>query len=130
MPKPSKKIEDEDSTVRDGFETRAKGKLPVSGRLEKTAVRLKRDAATGKWAKPAKGSFQTTKVRKVGRSSGVILTKDVLAHYKLQDGDEVHVVEEQDGIKLMPYDPAFDEQMEAYRKGARKFRNALRELAK
>ena len=89
-----------------------------------------RDAATGRFVEPAKGSVQKTKVRKVGRSSGVILAKDVLEHYKLQDGDEVHVVVEQDGIKLMPYDPAFDEQMEAYRKGARKFRNALRELAK
>ena len=72
----------------------------------------------------------TTKVRKVGRSSGVILAKDVLERYKLRDGDELHVVEEQDGIKLMPYNPDFEEQMEAYRKGARKFRNALRELAK
>ncbi len=103
MPKPSSTSQSKDGAVHAGFTTRPS---------------------------TAKGAALTTKVRKVGRSSGVILAKDVLERYKLQDGDEVHVIEEQDGIKLMPYDPGFDEQMEAYRKGARKFRNALRDLAK
>ena len=40
------------------------------------------------------------------------------------------VVETEDGLLITPYDPAFAKAMSAYERGARKYRNALRELAR
>jgi hypothetical protein len=49
---------------------------------------------------------------------------------KVEVGDEVFVVETEQGILITPYDPTFDAAMTAYRRTAGKYRNALRELAK
>jgi putative addiction module antidote len=69
-------------------------------------------------------------VRKIGNSEGVILPKELLARLKLKAGDELIVTETPDGAMLTPYDEVFARQMEAARKGMRKYRNALRQLAK
>ncbi len=73
----------------------------------------------------------TLKVRPFGNSLGVLLPKDVLARLNLKDGDELYLVESPDGsMRVTPYDPAFEEQMDAAREGMRKYRNTLRELSK
>ena len=46
------------------------------------------------------------------------------------EGDTVHLVETEEGILITPFDPAFDEAMEIYAEGAKRYRNAMRELAK
>jgi len=71
-----------------------------------------------------------TKVRPIGTSSGVILPKDVLEAMNVQNGDELALVRTENGFELVPFDPEFEEMMDVYRRGARKYRNALRELAK
>jgi hypothetical protein len=48
----------------------------------------------------------------------------------LDAGDAVFAVETAEGILLTPYDPEFERALELYQRGARKYRHALRELAK
>jgi putative addiction module antidote len=72
----------------------------------------------------------TLKLTQIGNSVGVILPKEVLARLKLEKGDTVFVTEAADGIKLTPYDPAFETQMSQARGIMKKRRNVLRELAK
>jgi putative addiction module antidote len=71
----------------------------------------------------------TAKILTIGSSVGVVLTKDVLAHLKVQKGDTLYISDTPDGIKLTPYDPEFAEEMEAGRKVMRKHRDVLRKLA-
>jgi antitoxin MazE len=42
----------------------------------------------------------------------------------------VYVVETSDGLLITPFDPDFADAMTAYARGAKKFRNALRTLAR
>jgi putative addiction module antidote len=71
----------------------------------------------------------TAKILTVGSSAGIVLTKEILAHLKVQKGDSLYISETPDGIKLTPYDPDFAEEMEAGRKVMRKHRDVLRKLA-
>jgi hypothetical protein len=48
----------------------------------------------------------------------------------LEAGDPVFVVETDRGLLLTPYDPHFEEALSLYRRGAQKYRNAMRDLAK
>lgn len=72
----------------------------------------------------------TVKLRKIGNSLGVILPKEVTDSLNLREGDSLHVLTDADGARLAPYDPNFDKAMAAFARTRRKFRNALRELAK
>lgn len=69
-------------------------------------------------------------VTKIGNSTGVILPKEVVARLKIKKGDSVYLTETAEGYTLSPYDPEFEAQMVAARKGMAKYRNALHELAK
>jgi putative addiction module antidote len=83
---------------------------------------------------PAAGSTsKSTKsvtLRKMGGSIGATLPKEIAEHLQWQAGDAVLVRETADGVLLTTYDQAFVEAMEAYEEGAKRYRNALRELAK
>jgi len=70
------------------------------------------------------------KLRKVGNSVGLVLPAEALARMRAGLGDTVHLTETVGGVRLSPYDPEFEAQMEAARKVMRKRRNVLRELAK
>ena len=70
------------------------------------------------------------KVRKVGNSLGVILTKDVVESLGVAEGDELFAVRTPDGIRLTPYDPDFANAIESTRDYMRRHRNALNDLAK
>lgn len=70
------------------------------------------------------------KVTTVGSSTGVVLPKEILAKLKVGKGDTLHVTETPRGIELSPYDPTFEQEMSAARKVMRRYRNALRQLAK
>ena len=54
----------------------------------------------------------------------------MLERYRIGEGDRVHLVETEDGILITPFDPTFAEAMQIYEEGSRKYRNAMRELAK
>jgi putative addiction module antidote len=71
------------------------------------------------------------KVRRVGNSLGVVLSKEALARLNVRNGDSLHLTEAPDGsLRITPYDPAFEEQMSLAREGMSRYRNTLRELAK
>ena len=69
-------------------------------------------------------------LRKMGGSVGATLPKDVAERLHVQEGDELFIIETDEGVLLTPYDPEFQEAMAAYKRTASKYRNALRELAK
>ena len=69
------------------------------------------------------------KITTVGNSAGVVLPKELLARLRLDKGDTLYVTELPDGIKLMPYDPAFEQQMDMAERIMREDRDLLRKLA-
>jgi antitoxin MazE len=69
------------------------------------------------------------KIRKVGNSLGTTFPKEVLDKFNLGEGDILTLMVMEDGIKLMAYDPNFEQVMEVYKQGASQYRNALRQLA-
>lgn len=70
------------------------------------------------------------KLRKVGNSLGIVLPKEVLAHLKVAEGDTVTLTEAQDGVRLSASNPEFAKTMAVFESLNRRYRNALRELAK
>ena len=70
------------------------------------------------------------KLRRVGGSIGATLPKDMAERLHLTVGDRVLAVETDRGILLTPYDPTTERALTIAAKAARKYRNALRELAK
>ena len=76
------------------------------------------------------GKVRTVKLRKMGGSIGATIPKDLAERLHMDVGDEVFVVATDDGLLITPYDPTFEEAMAVYRRGAKKYKNALRELAK
>lgn len=69
-------------------------------------------------------------LKKIGGSVATVLPKSMLDHLHLDAGDEVYVVETSDGLLITPFDPDFADAMTVYVRGAKKFRNALRRLAR
>ena len=70
------------------------------------------------------------KVTRIGNSLGVMLPREIAERMKIEKGDELNAVETAHGVELTPFDPAFDRKMKAARKISKRYRNALRELAK
>ena len=73
---------------------------------------------------------KTQTLKKVGGSVATVLPKAMLDRFNLGAGDRVYVLETADGLLITPFDPDFADTMAAYERGARKYRNALRELAR
>lgn len=69
------------------------------------------------------------KITTVGNSAGVILPKELLARLRVEKGDTLYAVETPDGIKLIPFDPAFAEKMEVAERVMRKRRTLLKNLS-
>jgi putative addiction module antidote len=70
------------------------------------------------------------KIRKIGNSLGVSFPKEILEKMNVGEGDSLYVTQTPDGIYLTPYDPEFEEAMEAAKNITSRYRNALKELAK
>jgi putative addiction module antidote len=70
------------------------------------------------------------KIRKIGNSLGVVLPKEVLMHLNVAEGDTVMISESQDGVRLTSSNPDFAKSMAVFESLNRRYRNALRELAK
>jgi putative addiction module antidote len=70
------------------------------------------------------------KVRKIGNSVGLILPKEVADQLRVGEDDTVHYVVDTNGLHVTPFDPDFDSAMKAFERTRRKYRNALRALAK
>ena len=70
------------------------------------------------------------KVRKVGNSLGVILTGDVAGTLQVAEGDTLYLTASPAGFLLTPFNPEFAEEMELAADIMKRYRNALRDLAK
>lgn len=70
------------------------------------------------------------KIRSIGNSLGIVLSKELLVKLRAQKDDVLHIVETPSGIELRAYDPDFEKQMSVARDVSKRYRNALRELAK
>jgi len=69
-------------------------------------------------------------LRRAGGSIGATLPKDMVDRLHLEPGDRVLAVESEQGILITPYDPEVERALAIARRVAKKYRNALRELAK
>ena len=70
------------------------------------------------------------KIRAIGKSSGVILPKELLDRLNLAEGDELFAIEVGGQLRLSPYDPNFEKVMDAARGIIKRYRNDLRAMAK
>lgn len=70
------------------------------------------------------------KITAIGNSMGIVLPKEALSKLKAGKGDVLYLVEGPDGLTLTPYKADFAEQMDAAERVMKKYRNALRALAK
>lgn len=70
------------------------------------------------------------KIRKIGNSLGVVLSKEALSHLNVGEGDTLTLTESQDGVRLTAANPEFAKTMEVFESLNRRYRNTLRELAK
>ena len=71
------------------------------------------------------------KITRVGASSGVILTKEVMAKLKVKKGDTLYLTEAPDGgYRLTPYDPDFARQLALAEEIMHDDREVLRALGK
>ena len=70
------------------------------------------------------------KLRQVGGSVAATLPKAMADRLHLEAGDRVLAVETERGILLSPYDPSVERALAIAAKAAKKYRRALRRLAK
>ena len=71
-----------------------------------------------------------TVIRPFGNSAGVTIPKEMLEKYSIAKGDTVALRETPDGILITAYDADFARMMEIAQEGAKRYRNAMRELSK
>ena len=70
------------------------------------------------------------KLTPIGNSTGLLLPQKALERLGVKVGDSIYLAETPDGYKIVPCDAEFRRQIKVARKGMRRYRNALRELAK
>ncbi len=71
-----------------------------------------------------------TVVRRVGNSLGITLPRTVIDNLHLSEGDELHLVETDEGVIITPFNPKFADWAKAYERTNKKYRNTLKALAK
>ena len=72
-----------------------------------------------------------TKLRKIGNSLGIILPKEALHVLQVKEGDTLYLTESPEcSLRVTPERKKFSEMMAIADRGMRRYRNALRELAK
>ena len=71
------------------------------------------------------------KLRKVGNSVGVILPKEALARLNASQGDALYLTESADrSFRMSAANPEFAHKMKVAERLSRRYRHALKELAK
>jgi putative addiction module antidote len=69
-------------------------------------------------------------LRRVGGSIGTTLPKEMVDRLDLAAGDRVLAIETERGILLTPYTDELEADLAATRRAAKRYRGALRELAR
>ena len=69
-------------------------------------------------------------VKKIGNSTGLILPRELLNELKVAQGQWLHVTPLPDGgVRLIPYDPDFEQAMEVVGELMEEYRETLKALA-
>ncbi len=72
-----------------------------------------------------------TRARKIGNSVGILLPKEALVHLNVEEGAALYLTGAPDGsIRMSAGNPDFARKMAVIQKLSRRYRNALRQLAK
>jgi putative addiction module antidote len=72
-----------------------------------------------------------TKVRKIGNSLGIVLPKEAIQALKVEEGETLYLTEAPEGaLRVSPDTPGFEKKMQIADDLMKRYRNALRELAK
>ncbi|ULQ48123.1 hypothetical protein JN531_007440 [Flagellatimonas centrodinii] len=71
----------------------------------------------------------STKIRKVGSSCGVILSKEVMTAMNVKEGDVLYLTEAPGGFKVGQYDDTFARQMAVAEEVMHEHRDVLKALA-
>jgi putative addiction module antidote len=72
-----------------------------------------------------------TKVRRIGNSLGIVLPREALQALHVKEGSALYLTEApESALRLTAERKGFGEMMEIAGTGMRRYRNALRELAK
>jgi len=71
-----------------------------------------------------------SKSRKIGNSLGAVILKEVAARLNVAGGTALYLTEAPEGVRITAYNPNFAKKMAAAEDLSRRYRNALRELAK
>jgi putative addiction module antidote len=69
-------------------------------------------------------------IKKRGNSLSIIVPKEMAITMNVDDGDRLFATKTLSGYEISAHDPSFEQKIEAARKGIKKYRNALIELAK
>jgi putative addiction module antidote len=70
-------------------------------------------------------------IKRIGNSDGLILPREVMQRLDLRRGQQMHLVElAGGGFQVLPYDPAFEETLEAADEIMDEYRDTLAALAK
>lgn len=69
-------------------------------------------------------------MRQAGGSVSVTIPKDMAERYHMSVGETGFAIETDQGLLLTAYDPNFERAIQVYTRGAKRYRNALHELAK
>ncbi|MFT0876718.1 AbrB family transcriptional regulator [Rhodopseudomonas sp. G2_2311] len=86
--------------------------------------RTRSDNATGR-------VLATVEIKKIGNSSGLIFSKELMSRLNLNVGDQLYATLTPDGgIRFTPSNPDFEKAMEVARRGMKRYHNALAKLAK
>ena len=70
------------------------------------------------------------KIRKIGNSAGVVLSKEMLGKLGAEIGDELQVLETPRGLELTAFDGELDDALKWIERGAKRYRNTLLALSK
>jgi putative addiction module antidote len=72
-----------------------------------------------------------TKLRKIGNSLGIVIPKEALQAMKVEEGETLYITEAPEGaVQVTSANPAFEEKAQIADSLMKRYRNALRELAK
>jgi putative addiction module antidote len=74
--------------------------------------------------------MHTLKLRAVGSSTGVLLPKELLAHLRAKEGQEIYAVETPGGVTLTTLDPRVREQVEIGEAFMERYKDTFAALAK
>ncbi len=71
------------------------------------------------------------KLRKIGNSVGLVLPKEALARLNAEDGDAIYLTDSTDGgFRVTSTNPEFAHKLKVAEKLSRRYKHALKELAK